>query len=484
MRCFALGVLALVCSVLLSGLASADSKVWQLAQGDIGVGTQSVLFSKDGSTVWSLWSVNQWAPYPYIFLLSLDAATGRLQWNGTLFGRQASNQQYTLSEGSEAVYVANVFGGNVTSLRKSDGAVLWNVVPFPPSYGYGSLTGVTESHDLVFVSATLQTVTLERSSGAALSSYHTQGSSAAPVVVANETGGITVVVGTYQVSASILNGTILAPVWTIPSTTLLDADADVTLVGLSAGVGVPQMSLVNTNSGEFLLNVTFFNTQMSIGWGALFRHLGEESGLQMAAVSIGNSLMGVNLVTGAVAWQQSFGENMTSWPIRYNATHLAVSVQAGSTAVVTLFRVTDGAAGASVETAASFDMWYETEQTASSSVSHLVAMSVTTTSTTPYSSVLRVVSLDRVAPVGVIVQEFAPSLTCGGSFGNKVLPTGCVAEGSGSVQRSCLADGSGVEVSVFSNNVYCQGAASSTTSYTSGTCYPTVDGSFRITSCH
>lgn len=464
------------CALLIAAVNAAGSPMWQLSQGDIGQGLVSFLVSKDGSTIWALWSLNAWAPYPSIFLLSLEATTGHMRWNGTLFGRQQTNQQYTISEGSDVVYVGSVFGGNVTSLLKSNGAVQWNVAAFQGVYNPGSMAGVTESGNYVIVAATVTSVALHRASGAVDAAFHAPASSKAPIVVTNGTGAIVGIYGSYQVSAALRNGTESVTLWTVPSVSLLDADADYTLVSASAGVGVPQLSVLNTNSGDFVTNFTLFNTQNGFLWGALFRQE------QLAVGYIAPTFMAMRINDGSLLWQQNV-LNASGLPIRFNATHIAIPTNVGSAVVALLYRAADGAITGSVEVAASFDEWSQTLQLSGSSVSNIAVVSITT-SASPYYSNLYVASLGKAAVVGIVVHHFPKSLNCEGAYHVSVVPTGCTLESSGaSVERSCTTSGNGISVATYGTSADCQGTASSTTTYASGSCYQNIESSFKVNSC-
>lgn len=494
-------VLAAVAAVLLGGRGAAaqssstegsassssssfDGSLWEM---NLGSTTQydAFLLAKDGLVVYTIWSVNAWAPRPVIFLLAINTSNGHMIWNASLFGMEQTNQQYVFSEGSKSVYVTSVYQGQVAAIDKSTGGLRWLITPFA-SLGngltcYGAVEG--PESNFVYIDSSRNGVLLNASTGVQIPEYQTLPFAGNVPILWQNASGFTYAYfpGSYQNVYVTLPNRSAAIAWTMqpekgqyPS--LLVADPTMAIVNLAIGPGVPRIIAVDSSTGTVKWNVSTFNSDKTYSWAALTE--------QVVVTLLGSVLIGIDRATGAVLWEKGTGGGY--FPMLFaNGTRVAVYSSAKNQASkLTVFSYCTST-GALEQTWVIANKFGYSQQ-AQVSISAAAGVIISTISTTTQSNVkiLRAVPLTPAPPAGVLVKRFTGSTDCTGVYEAEISPTGCTpADDGGFILRSCTA--AALTIALYSpSSSLCSGSPESSQQWQIQSCYASPDGtSFVVDSC-
>ena len=481
-------------TVAASAHVAASLPLWQMNVGAVGNPGNWFLLSNDAQTVYTLWSANSWAPRPTIVLLALSTSSGSLIWNASLFGVQATNQNYVFSEGSSSIYVTAIYEGKIISIDKASGGTRWLVTPFQSSgFGlsaYGAVEDPRTDSGLVYTDNSRSGVVLNASTGETIPSYVSMPfPGQVPVLWQNATGFTYVVFpGVYLnvYATSKTSPPTAAMVWNITAKNsnpfLLAADASIAVISVAAGAGVPEILVVNSNTGSPLWNRQFYNNPDSFAWAALT----DSSVLAL----LGNTIIAFDRVTGNATWERPLVNRTNGMPILYaSGSMVAVAWSDGVSQLVSSYSTANGAFAQQWTIAAVFTQWYQSAQIAiSAQTGGVIIASIISNSQdgNQQYNTLVAIPLTPKPPLGVVVQKFPTSSDCNGAFRADVVPTGCTQEPDGtSVSRMCNTTSSSVMFDIYAppSGGSCEGAPTFRQEWLIGKCYANVEGSFKVESC-
>lgn len=471
----AAGLLLIVLVGFVAG-TSGGPPLWEKSLGNVGMGKVNVLLSTDARTIYTLWSCNSWAPRPSFFVLALDAATGSMQWNGTLFGAFTVGMECAFSQDDDAVYVTSIYTGTVAALRKTDGVQLWKSIPFQNSSFSLTTYGTVPLIPGVLIAANPQTVLLiNASTGAVMPVTEPIGMpSGAPLVVA--VGEHARLVFTRSTCYQMQPNLTISKIWSAPSNPMtslpmiLTASSSIAVVSDQVGQGVPRLNATDVMTGVVIWSYITYNTQSSYLWAAT---------VNSDVIALFGSALQFFNASGTLLWELPVA-NATGTPVMDpTSSYLGVPVQDGAGFAIAVVHIPSGAITQTQRIVDTFDTWYQSAQPIFAA--SVVAASISSNQQTQPNSFETLVaqSLTPRPPVGVVVHNFQ-TVDCTGVFAAEVLPTGC-HQGSSSneaVSRIC-SDNSTVTVT---SGASCAQLGQSDV-FTLGHCNNGVDGSFRVVSC-
>lgn len=457
------------CAIILPLVLVASLPLWERDLGQVGFGTNIGLLSTDGTTLYTLWSCNGWSSRPSYFFLALDANTGAMKWNGTLFGPFTIGMYASLTQDASNVYVTTTYTGVIVALSKSNGAQLWMMKPYQGSTTYG-VASVTP--ELIVTANDYSELLINASTGAPININ--QPNSMAGVRPFSVTVDTAVLVFMNTKCYELQANNSLTLLWERNSSTLprfLTANTQITVISDQEGVGVPRINAINTLTGSTIWSSSLYNSQGGYSWAAVVN--GED------IVTVFGTVLQYYNSTGGLVWEQGFG-NLTSNPILDpTAQYVGVPVAAGAGFGIAIIHLSSGVVTKTAMIVDKYDQFYQ--QAEPYFGAGIVGASISSNQQTANQQIRKLVvqSLTPAPPVGVVVQNYQ-SADCTGSYTAEALPTGCVLNQAGNDATSRTCSGNSVEVATGSS---CS-AVGAAASFALGACNGGVSSSFRIVSCN